>query len=418
MNYKITVFGLGFVGLTTALAFAEKGHKVYGFDVDIQRTEVIKNGSLPFAEPGLDSALVRHLNKNFVISNNAQLSVQESDFVFLCVGTPSGEKGEADLKYIYSAIDLFSSVLHDGKQRVIVIKSTIPPSTTKERIIPYLEEKELQPGVLFSIANNPEFLREGNCWDDMINADRIVCGISDHRGEEMLRSLYSGFSAPFFAVSLNTGEFVKYLSNTLLATMISYANEMSKIADTIEDIQVKEAFKILHLDRRWGNSNMASYVYPGAGYGGYCLPKDTRAMYALAQSKGFEANMLKNVISINETMPNFMANKIMRISDRKDKIGILGLSFKPGSDDVRDSSSAKIIKILLNSGYNHIFAFDPLANEVFQEEYSLDGITYYQDRQSICEASDVLVLVTAWDEFAGVDKDYPDKRLVDCRYYL
>ncbi|AOZ93256.1 UDP-glucose dehydrogenase family protein [Paenibacillus crassostreae] len=417
MNYKITVFGLGFVGLTTALAFAEKGHKTYGIDVNQDRLNMIKSGKLPFVEPGLDDALLRHINNNFEITNEAKAAVIESDFIFLCVGTPAGENGEADLRYIYSAIDMFSSLLNNDKYRTIVIKSTIPPSTTSERIIPYLKSKELNPGDLFSIANNPEFLREGKCWDDMINADRIVCGVSDSRGEDMLRSLYSRFEAPFFAVSLNTGEFIKYLSNSLLATMISYANEMSKIADVIGDIELKDAFEILHLDRRWGGASMASYVYPGCGYGGYCLPKDTQALYAKSLSKGYEPGILKNVIEVNSAMPQFMADKIMLNAQASDNIGILGLSFKPGSDDVRDSSAAKIIKLLLASGYKKIYSFDPIANKGFAEEYDLD-ITYCSTKENLCEIADVLVLVTAWDEFAGIKTEYPLKRMIDCRYYL
>jgi UDPglucose 6-dehydrogenase len=418
LKYTVTVFGLGFVGLTTALFFAEMNHNVYGFDIDTKRTSLLKAGRLPFAEPGLDDALTRHIHNNFKVVSDAEEAVRSSDFVFLCVGTPSGENGEADLTYIYNAIQMFSSVLHDGKHRVIVVKSTVPPSTTSERVIPYMKNLGLYPGDWFSVANNPEFLREGKCWEDAMHADRIVCGVADHKGETMLSSLYSDFNAPFFAVSLNTGEYIKYVSNTLLATMISFSNEMSKIADAVGDIQIKEAFKILHLDRRWGESNMASYVYPGCGYGGYCLPKDTQAMYAAARLKGYEARILKEVIAVNDSMPQFMANKIMRVAKPSDKLGILGLSFKPGSDDVRDSSSAKIIELLLGAGYNNIIAYDPIANRPFIEVYQFGGIQYADNLHSACEQSTALVLVTAWDEFAAIDKKYPDKPIIDCRYFL
>lgn len=416
MSYTITVFGLGFVGLTTALAFAEHNHTVYGVDIDCNRVNMIGNGKLPFVEPGLDEALKRHINNKFFISNDSVESVKNSDFVFLCVGTPCDDNGDADLKYIYSAIDMFASVLSDGKYRVVVIKSTVPPSTTSERVIPYLEKKGLFPGDMFSVANNPEFLREGHCWDDMMNADRIVCGVFDSKGEEMLRMLYSSFNTPFFTVSLNTGEFIKYLSNTFLATLISYSNEMSKIANAIGDIQVREAFEILHLDKRWKGSNMTSYLYPGCGYGGYCLPKDTQAMYAKAISKGYEPLILKKVIEVNNSMPQFMADKIFRIARKTDKIGILGLSFKPGSDDVRDSPSAKIIKILLDEGYINIGAYDPLANEQFNNEYKFN-IKYYSSLMEICENSDIIVLVTAWEEFKIVEKEYKGE-IIDCRYFL
>lgn len=418
MAYTVTVLGLGFVGLTTALAFAEKGNKVYGYDIDRSRLDLIGTGKLPFVEPGLDTALLKHLNKNFAISNNPEDAVKNSDFVFLCVGTPCDDDGQADLRYIFSAIDSFASVLDDDKFRVIIVKSTVPPSTTSEKVIPYLKAKGLAIGEAFSVANNPEFLREGYCWDDAMNADRIVCGVADQKGEKMLRELYSNFDAPFFSVSLNTGEFIKYLSNTLLATMISYSNEMSIIASVIGDIQIKEAFKILHLDRRWGGCNMSSYVYPGCGYGGYCLPKDTRAMYQASKLKGYEPMILKNVIDINDNMPQYIVDKIKNSARQTDRIGILGLSFKPGSDDVRDSSAAKIIKILIDNNYKNIIAYDPIANESFDKEYRIDSLKYCKTMDELCQSSDVIVLVTAWKEFYGVDKKYPDKRFVDCRYYL
>jgi UDPglucose 6-dehydrogenase len=369
-------------------------------------------------EPGLDSALARNLNSTFNTTSDPVKSVKDSDFIFLCVGTPCAENGEADLRYLFSAIDSFAPVLNDGKYRVLVVKSTIPPSTTSERIIPYLKEKGFFPGELFSVANNPEFLREGKCWDDMINADRIVCGVSDEKAESMLRTLYGDFKAPFFAVSHNTGEYIKYLSNTLLSTMISYSNEMSKIADAIGGISIKDAFKILHLDRRWGDCDMKSYVYPGCGFGGYCLPKDTQAMYAKAASKGFEPKILKYVTEINDGMPGYMAEKIMAVAKPTNKIGILGLSFKPGSDDVRDSSSAKIIRHLLTSGFTEIYAFDPIANEGFAKEYNFNNIVYCNSQQSVCEKADVLVIATAWGEFMGIDKKYPGKPVIDCRYML
>ncbi len=418
MQNNITVFGLGFVGLTTALGFAEKGHMVFGFDVNQERTITINSGQVPFAEPGLDTALASHLGNNFVISNNPFESVRQSDFVYLCVGTPCGENGAADLKYIYSALDMCAAVLNDGKYRVVVVKSTVPPSTTKERIIPYLKSKGLKSGISFGVANNPEFLREGKCWEDFMNADRIVCGVNDEKSAEMLRELYRGFEAPFYAVSLNTGEFIKYLSNTLLATLISYSNEMSMIADAIGDIEIKKAFNILHMDKRWGGCNMTSYVYPGCGYGGYCLPKDTQAMISASTDKGFQPRILENVIVTNEMMPGFMLRKIKKVANLNSSIGILGLSFKPGSDDVRDSASAKIIKLLIEAGFSNIAAYDPIANTLFQQEYNFQEIMYFNSLEELCNQSEVLVLVTAWPEFKAIKHQFLNKTIVDCRYLL
>lgn len=416
----ITVFGLGFVGLTTALGFSEYGHTVYGVEVDQKRLSVIQSGKLPFLEPGLDMALERHLNNRFhpVSTESLQEALVQSDCVYYCVGTPYGKDGQADLTYLFGAMEQTLNVIDDTHFRVLVTKSTIPPSTCSKKIIPFLEAKGIKVGGNYGVANNPEFLREGHCWDDFMNADRIVLGVSDTKSETMLRSIYAGQPMPVYCVSLNTGEFIKYLSNTLLATLISYSNEMSVIADTIGGIDVATAFRILHLDKRWGGCTMSSYAYPGCGYGGYCLPKDTNALYAVSKTAGFDAQILKNVIMTNDRMPEFIAKRIMESvgNDKNVKIGILGLSFKPESDDVRDAPSAKIIAQLLKAGYQNIYAYDPVANEEFSFHYDL-CITYYSTYKEIVESSDVLVITTAWDEFKDI-RTCTDKPVVDCRFVL
>ena len=416
----ITVFGLGFVGLTTSLGFAEYGHKVYGVEVNPKRLATIQEGKLPFLEEGLDQALTRHLNHGFqAVGTDALASViAESDCVYYCVGTPYGKDGQADLKYLFGAIDQTLAVRPKDKYQVLVVKSTIPPSTTSKKIIPYLQGKGISVGQQLGVANNPEFLREGHCWDDFMYADRIVLGVSDNRSAEVLRRVYASVKEPVHCVSLNTGEFIKYLSNTLLATLISYSNEMSMVADNIGGIDIAEAFRILHEDKRWGGATMASYVYPGCGYGGYCLPKDTNALYAVSRAAGFDARILRDVISTNDNMPAFMAEKIIRAADgNADKtIGILGLSFKPGSDDVRDTPSAKIIAQLMAKGYRHIVGYDPVASEEFSRHYDYD-ITYAPTCADVVRQADVLAITTAWPEFKGIGQN-EDKPIVDCRYML
>ena len=416
----ITVFGLGFVGLTTSLGFSEYGHTVYGVEINAERLATISGGKLPFLEPGLDEALVRHLNKRFFPIGTDALAqaVKDSDCIYFCVGTPYGKNGQADLAYLFSAIDQTLAVRSSDKYQVLVVKSTIPPSTTSSKIIPYLEEKGLKVGEDLGVANNPEFLREGHCWDDFMNADRIVLGVSDDRSAQVLKKVYASVKEPVCCVSLNTGEFIKYLSNTLLATLISYSNEMSVVADTIGDIDVAEAFHILHMDKRWGGATMASYCYPGCGYGGYCLPKDTNALYAVARTAGFDAQILKNVISTNDQMPEFIAQKIIRAigNDKNQTIGILGLSFKPGSDDVRDTPSAKIIRVLLEKGYQHICGYDPVAISEFKRYYDL-AMDYTTSYSELLEKADSLVIATAWPEFKNVRQE-TSKPVVDCRYML
>jgi len=415
----VTVFGLGFVGLSTAIAFADKGITVYGIEVNEERRVKIAAGDLPFYEPGLDEALERTLNKTFFVDKPVAEAVHESDCVYYCVGTPYGENGQADLTYLYGAIDETLPALNPNRFTVLVVKSTVPPSTTDELVRHHIEKQGHTIGKTIGIANNPEFLREGHCWDDVTNADRIVLGVSDEQSSAVLRQLYQDFDCPIHTVTLNTGEYIKYLSNTLLATLISWSNEMSLIADAVGDVQIADAFRILHEDKRWGapTCNMATYAYPGCGYGGYCLPKDTNALYARSKAKGYEPKMLGETIAVNDAMPAAVAKRVEdKCAHSKDtRIGVCGLSFKPGSDDVRDTPAAKIIGQLIENGYTNLCGFDPLAIEEFKRWYDFD-IDYASTLQDLVNECDVLLLTTAWPEFKELPKIIGDKPLIDARY--
>ena len=412
----VTVFGLGFVGLTTALGFAHLGYKVYGIDVDEERKSILKSGKLPFLEPEMEEVLQKHLNNNFIVSDNPKEAIADSEYVFYCVGTPYGKDGSADLTYLFSAIDTTVDAISDEKYRVLVTKSTIPPSTTAEKILPYVKGK----GAVaehFGVANNPEFLREGHCWEDFIGADRIVLGCNEERSKEMLVKLYEPMQIPIKCVSHSTGEFIKYLSNTLLATMISYSNEMAEIADAIGGINVADAFHILHMDKRWNDCNMTSYVYPGCGYGGYCLPKDTCALYSQAVAKGYEPEILKHVIELNNDRAKSIAKKITDNLSEGQTIGILGLAFKPLSDDVRDTAAARIIREIEKLGYHNICAYDPAAMKEFTRRYPDIAITEKSSAKEVYEEADVIAIVTAWEEFREV-LSFGNKTVIDCRYML
>lgn len=414
----VTVFGLGFVGLTTALGFAHLGYPVYGVDVDEERKAALRKGELPFLEPGMDSVLAEQLNRNFFVTDDVAEAVKNSEYLFFCVGTPYGKNGCADLTYLFQALDTATDAIADEKFRVVVVKSTIPPSTTAEKIVPYIKAKG-EKAARIGVANNPEFLREGHCWEDFIHADRIVLGCNDDRSRELLKELYKPLGAPVKCVTHNTGEFIKYLSNTFLATMISYSNEMAQMADTIGNIETAEAFRILHMDRRWGGCQMTTYVYPGCGYGGYCLPKDTNALLAQAREKGYEPSILREVIAVNDARAEEIAEKIIAAAGKKSGacIGILGLAFKPGSDDVRDTPAAKIIRALQGKGYANILAYDPVAEKEFRRVYPDIRITYCGEREALYGDADVLAIVTAWDEFRDL-KEKADVPVVDCRYML
>lgn len=416
----ITVLGLGFVGLTTGLGFAKKGFKTYGFDIAEGRLNDLKNYHVPFFEPHLKDVLKETLNKTFFLDTPFDEAIRNSDAVFICVGTPEKDDGSADLTYLLKAIEQIINVQTDRFQ-VIVTKSTVPPSTVSSEVIPFVNDKlQLNKHRKVGFASNPEFLREGYCWEDFINPDRIVIGVEDERSKEILDNIYKPFNAPVHYVNYNTSEFIKYLSNTLLSTLISYSNEMSMVADAIGRIDVKSAFRILHEDKRWFGSpaQMKSYVYPGCGYGGYCLPKDTAALSSISEKNGFVPPILNANIKTNKDIKSHLVNKINGQIKPDEAIGILGLSFKPGSDDVRLSPAKDIIGLLLEKGFSNIYAYDPISNDEFKKHYPDLKIKYMESVDSIVEKCDHLVLLTAWDVFKENKDLLESKNLLDFRYAL
>ena len=415
----ITVIGLGFVGLTTALGFSEKGFKVFGYDIDKEKVEFIKNNQLPFYENGLDKALAENLGKNFCIVENLKNAIENSEVVFLCVGTPSDEKGHADLKYIKSALEEILKYTNKNEKKVIVTKSTIPPATTQNEIVPYINSLGFEVGKNIFVANNPEFLREGFAWEDFISPDRIVIGAEDDFTKKTLRKIYEVFNVPIHIVSLNTGEFIKYLSNTFLSTLISYSNEMSMIADSIGNIDIKSAFKIFHEDKRWFGkpAGMKSYAYPGCGFGGYCLPKDTQALVKRAEEFGYKSKILSEVLNVNSEIKPHWIEKIKSSINNDAKIAVLGLSFKPESDDIRQTPALEILNLLIKNGYKKIIAYDPLANELFDKKYHLP-IEYADSMESAIKDVENVIILTGWKEFIEKKDLLKNKTVFDMRYVL
>jgi len=413
----ITVIGLGFVGLTTALGFSEKGYHVYGLDIDQKKKEQLRNGKIPFYEPNLNEKLNKHLNKGFTITDDLQEAVINSEVIFLCVGTPSKTDGSADLGYILEAIKNVAGYIKKPEFKVLVVKSTIPPSTTSERIKPYLENIGFTVGVDIGLTNNPEFLREGYAWDDFMNPDRIVIGQDDDKSGQIVETIYQTFNAPIYRVSLNTAEFIKYLSNTMLATLISFANEQSLIARSIGNIDIKKAFQVLHLDRRWNGApaNMSSYVFPGCGFGGYCLPKDTMALVSQSLKNSYTPELLTSTLKVNEAIKEFVVSDVERKVEKNENIGILGLAFKQNSNDIRDTPAKAIIQGLLQKGYTNIIAYDPMANEEFKEVYGFP-IQYSPNLSSLLSMVNHVVILTAWDEFIKNEESIKKKNVFDYRY--
>ncbi|EAL0162421.1 UDP-glucose dehydrogenase family protein [Campylobacter jejuni] len=400
-SLKIAVFGLGFVGLTTAVGFAKKGFEVIGYEIDKNKASLLNNGEIPFYEEGLSEALNSVLEKQLKITNNVQEALKEARMIFYCIGTPMGEDGSADLSFLLGALKTTAENLTlCQKEPILVIKSTVPPSSCQDIFIPHLKSLGVVVGKECHIVNNPEFLREGFAYSDFMDPDRVVIGTQNGQIFKELEDLYKPFNAPVFFTSLNTGEFIKYLSNTTLSLNISYANEMSMVAQSIGDIDIINAFKILHNDKRFsGNpAGITSYLYPGMGFGGYCLPKDTLALYKKSKDKGYEAKILNDILKVNDEILDFYANKIDKEVSKEENIAILGLSFKPGSDDIRDTKSATLISKLVKLGFKNIYAYDPIANEIFAKTYDYK-IHYEANLNDIINKCNVLIIATAWQEF-------------------
>ncbi|SFL80494.1 UDPglucose 6-dehydrogenase [Paenibacillus sp. 1_12] len=420
----IAVIGLGFVGLTTGLGLAHRtGQPVFAYDADEYKRELYKSKQIPFYEPQLQEHLELYEGNRFIVCDTMVETVAQADIIFICVGTPSSSSGETDLgdlrRAVIACLDALAQLSQPQHYPVFVIKSTVPASTTTDVIQPLLQGRGYRIGENIGLASNPEFLREGSAWHDFVQPDRIIIGELDPIGAQRLKELYVNFGVPIHCVSAHTAEFVKYASNALLATMISFANELSMIAKRIGSINIPQVFHLLHEDKRWQGhpAKMTDYVFPGCGFGGYCLPKDTLSLYAHAEQYGHEAVMLKAVLQVNEDIKSHIVEQIAAAVLPEETIGILGLSFKPESDDVRGAVSRDIIGLLLKRGYSRIVAYDPLAMDNFRSAYGLP-IEYADSVEEVVERSQVITIITAWRDFKDKKNLYNGKKIIDGRHFL
>ena len=415
----VAVFGLGFVGLTTALCLAEKGYRVKGFECDPARAGRLARGEIPFREPGLGEALVRQARAGrFALADSPVEAAAGAGYAFLCVGTPAGPSGRADLSQLLAVAETLAEAISPAVQPTVFVKSTVPPGSTAGPVREALEKGGLCLGRDFHLAAAPEFLREGLAWEDANRPDRIVAGLANPEAEEPVRRLFGGFDAPLRILTATEAEFVKYLSNSLLATLISFANEQAMLARAVGDIDVAKTFRVLHEDHRWSGrpAGMTSYVFPGCGFGGYCLPKDAQALLSLMREFGLDGEMLAAALRVNEEAKIDAARRISRAAgDTSRPIAILGLSFKPGSDDIRDSSAAGIIGELLSRGHSRIMAHDPIAMESYAAAFG-HPIEYCPDAAAMTARAEVVALLTAWPEYGELD--LAGKNVVDGRYFL
>ena len=399
----ISVIGAGYVGLCTAVGFASKGYNVVACDLNEEKISKINSGVPPFHEPGLEEKLSESLQKGNIRGVVGQIDqvILETDLTFVAVGTPSSLDGSINLQYIKSATgDIGKALKRKGSYHVMVIKSTVVPGTTQNIVKPILEEESKKAaGIGFGLCMNPEFLRQGSAFQDTVNADRVVIGAFDVRSGDILEDLYENFycgNVPaILRTSLSTAELIKYASNAMLATKISFINTIANICEKIPSADVKVVAKAMGLDKRIG----PLFLDAGLGYGGSCFPKDVKALIACSKGSGYDPELLDAVEGVNEMQP-LRAVQFCKelLGDLRGKnIAVLGLAFKPDTDDMREARVIPIINMLLKAGAC-VRAYDPVAISVAKSIFK-DTIGYASSSIACLRNADCCILVTEWPEF-------------------
>jgi len=396
---KICVVGTGYVGLVTGACFAELGNAVTCVDKISEKIEALERGQIPIYEPGLDDVVHRNVQAGrLAFTTDLEESIREALVVIIAVGTPQGDDGRADLSFVRAVAASIGKNLDSYK--VVVTKSTVPAGTG--RMVRQVIEENRTDETPFSVASNPEFLREGSAIEDFMRPNRVVLGTEDEQSAAILRDLYRPLyliETPIVVTDVVTAEVVKYASNAFLATKISFINEMADLCEAV-DADVNVVAKSMGLDRRIG----PKFLHAGPGYGGSCFPKDTRAVHELARDAGVDLRIVKAVIEVNDSRAPIMIEKIRGAvgGDLKGKkIALLGLTFKPNTDDLRESPAMAIRDRLLAAGAE-VRAFDPVANDILKGE-PIEGMTYSEDEYAAAEGADALVLATEWNQFRSLD---------------
>jgi len=399
---KITMIGTGYVGLVTGTCFAEFGHHVTCVDKLTDKIEQLNKGNIPIYEPGLDSLVAKNRDEGRLrFTTDVAGAVGDADAVFLAVGTPTSRRGDgyADLTYIYEA----SKELADHLQgyTVIVDKSTVPVGTARQvaRII-----REQNPEADFDVASNPEFLREGAAISDFMRPDRVVIGVESERAEQVLRDIYKPLylqETPIVSTTVETAELIKYAANAFLAVKISFINEMANVCEAV-GADVTALAKGIGMDGRIGSK----FLHPGPGYGGSCFPKDTLALMRIVQEYGESVRIVEAAVEVNAAQKARMVKKIRDAlggSEAGKTIAVLGLTFKPETDDMRESPSVSILPALLEKGAT-IKAHDPKGMEE-AKKYLPDNIQYVDNAYEACDGADMAVLMTEWNQYRALDLD-------------
>lgn len=392
---KISVIGTGYVGLVTGSCFADLGNDVICMDNDAAKLKKLKSGKIPIYEPGLDDLVRRNIKeRRLSFTSNIKDAVTRSDIIFICVGTPPRDNGEADLSFVENvARDISRSMT---SYKLIIEKSTVPVNTGEwvEHIIRTCNKNRVK----FDVASNPEFLREGSAIKDFMNPDRIVIGVKSKKAKDMLIELYRPLKSEMVITDIKSAELIKHASNSFLAMKISFINAISNVCDKLKT-DVSEVSRGIGLDRRIGKD----FLNAGIGFGGFCFPKDLRAFIRIAEKCGYDFRMLKEVERINEMQKAVLLKKVegMTWNLQNKTLGVLGLSFKPNTDDIRYSPAIEIILALRKDGVR-IKVYDPAAMAKAKGVLGA-GIKFCKDAYDVARGCDCLIVATEWNEFKELD---------------
>jgi len=395
---RITIVGTGYVGLVTGACFSEVGIDVTCVDIDKKKIENLKNGIIPIYEPGLEKMVQRNVEKSRLhFSTNLADSLIDVDVVFSAVGTPPGEDGSADLQYVLSVAREVGE--HMNNYTLIITKSTVPVGTA-EKVRKVMNEAlaKRNSNIEFDVASNPEFLKEGDAVNDFLKPDRIVVGVDSDRAQELMKRLYKPFTMnghPVIFMDIVSAEMTKYAANAMLATKISFMNDIANLCEIV-GANVNMVRRGIGSDRRIGKY----FIYPGTGYGGSCFPKDVKAIIKTADEYGYSMEVLKSVEEVNEKQKSTLVSKALRYFDKDLKgktFGIWGLSFKPQTDDMREAPSLVIIYKLIAAGAS-VKVYDPVAMEEAKKDLG-DKVEFCKDQYEAIIDVDGLFLITEWPEF-------------------
>jgi len=394
---KISIIGTGYVGLVTGVCLSDFGLEVLCVDKDEKKIKILNSGDIPIYEPNLKELFKKNIIEGRLkFSNDLKFAIEQSQVIFIAVGTPSNNDGSANLKQIEEVARQIAEYINDYK--VIVNKSTVPVGTAQK--VKNIISKYQSKNYSFDVVSNPEFLREGSAIYDFTHPDKIVIGSESSKALNIMKEIYRPLyllNTPFVITNLETAEMIKYTCNAFLATKITFINEVANLCEKV-GADVHQIAQAMGLDGRIS----AKYLHPGPGYGGSCFPKDTKALYHFASEKEYDFKILDAVINANKRQREIMVGKIKRlVGNLKDKtIGILGLAFKPNTDDIRESASLDIIKLLLKEGAR-IKCYDPLA--VGNTKKILPEIAYCSDEYETAQDSDALVIATEWNQFRNLN---------------